>query len=353
MSRRKTRALKAALGALHYSGARSLLAPYTRGEGAILMLHRVTPEPPAAFAPNRILAVTPRFLEDVVRHVIEAGYDVLRLDEIPERLAEPKGRRPFVTFTLDDGYRDNAEHAWPIFKRYGIPFAIYVPTDYPDGRGELWWLALEAAIARLALFDIEMDGRLRRFGVASAAAKDQAYHEIYWWLRRQDERELRAAVGRICQAADVDQARMCRALIMNWNEIAAMAADPLVTIGAHTRAHLALAKLPEALAREEMAESARELERRLGRRIAHFSYPYGDAGSAGEREFALARELGFATAVTTRKGIVRREGTARLMALPRLSLNGDYQDMRYVRTLLSGAPFALSGMAGRMRRRAG
>jgi hypothetical protein len=29
-----------------------------------------------------------------------------------------------------------------------------------------------------------------------------------------------------------------------------------------------------------------------------------------------------------------------MTALPRLSLNGDYQDLRYVRVMLTGAPFA-------------
>ena len=214
------------------------------------------------------------------------------------------------------------------------------------------WLALERAIARLDLFDLEMDGRVRRFGAATVAAKEQAFHEIYWWLRGQDEAHARAVVRGMCATAGIDQGGMCRDLIMGWDELRALAADPLVTIGAHTRAHFALAKLPEAQARAEMAEGARELERQLGRKVAHFSYPFGDPGSAGEREFALAAELGFATAVTTRKGMVMAGGQSRLTALPRLSLNGDYQDLRLVRTLLSGAPFALSGMAERMARRA-
>ena len=67
----------------------------------------------------------------------------------------------------------------------------------------------------------------------------------------------------------------------------------------------------------------------------------GDETSAGQREFDLARELGMKTAVTTRKGLIHPRHASQLTALPRVSLNGDYQKPRYVKVLLSGAPFAL------------
>ena len=44
MSRRTTRILKAVLSALHYSGADSMIAPFTRGIGAIFMLHHISPQ---------------------------------------------------------------------------------------------------------------------------------------------------------------------------------------------------------------------------------------------------------------------------------------------------------------------
>ena len=55
----------------------------------------------------------------------------------------------------------------------------------------------------------------------------------------------------------------------------------------------------------------------------------------------LARELGMKTGVTTRKGLIHPRHASQLTALPRVSLNGDYQKPRYVKVLLSGAPFAL------------
>ncbi len=63
--------------------------------------------------------------------------------------------------------------------------------------------------------------------------------------------------------------------------------------------------------------------------------------AAGPREFALARELGFKTAVTTRPGVLFPEHRERLMALPRISLNGEFQRLRYLKVLTSGAATAL------------
>jgi peptidoglycan/xylan/chitin deacetylase (PgdA/CDA1 family) len=90
-----------------------------------------------------------------------------------------------------------------------------------------------------------------------------------------------------------------------------------------------------------MADSDARVAKELGKPVRQFSYPYGDEGSAGEREYQNSRELGLETAVTTRKGLLRSAHANALTALPRLSLNGDYQDARYVKVLLSGLPFAL------------
>jgi len=83
------------------------------------------------------------------------------------------------------------------------------------------------------------------------------------------------------------------------------------------------------------------IEAALGARPAHLSYPYGDPGSAGPREFAIAAELGFKTAVTTQPGVLFRGHAMHLTALPRISLNGEYQQLRYVRVLLSGSATAM------------
>ncbi len=347
MSRRSTRLLKAALAAVHYSGAEGLLGPLTKGVGVIFMLHQVRPEPPLAFEPNRILKVTPDFLEAVVEAMQEFGFDIISLDEVPDRLRGGRDR-PFACFTFDDGYRDNRDYAYPIFKRHRLPFTIYVPTEFADGQGDFWWLTLERVLRVAPHITLAMDGEGRHFPLATVAEKETAYREIYWWLRSIPEEYTRAAVAELAAAHHIDPHATQAGLIMSWNELRELAKDPLVTIGAHTKSHLALGKLSEAEARAEMAESIARIECELGTACCHFSYPYGCANSAGPREFGIAKELGVLTAVTTQKGLLYPDHAEALTALPRLSLNGDFQDIRYVKALLSGVPFAVMNTLQRL-----
>lgn len=349
MSRHATTMMKAGLSVLHYSGAGGLLSPLTRGQGVVFMMHRVSPEPVGDFEPNRILRVTPDFLEAVVRQVVERGFECIAMSELPARLAENDRTRPFACFTFDDGYRDNREHAFPVLRRYGVPHTLYVPTDYADGRGDLWWLVLEEAIRRASRLEVPYGGETRVIALGTMAAKERAHDEIYWHLRSLPETEARAIVAGLADQAGFDPRRLCSDLIMGWDELRAAAKDPLLTIGAHTCRHYALSKLGEDEVRHELVESRRRIEAELGRPCRHFSYPYGCERAAGQREFQLAREAGFETAVTTRKGLVHTEHAEALTAIPRLSLNGDFQDSRYVDVMLSGVPFAMWNAVRRVR----
>lgn len=348
MNSASTKLLKSVLSALHYTGLGSLVAPLTRGRGVIFTLHQVHPETRKGFDPNGILRVTPEFLEQVILQVRGLGFDLVDLDEAVDRItaAEPSAR-PFASFTFDDGYRDNLIHAYPVMQRHGVPFTIYVPSDFPDGRGELWWLALEDVLRRSNEVTVQLMGAVRTFPCATTAEKQAAFETIYWWLRGLPEDRARQVIRELAAGAGVDLAQQCRDLIMSWDEVRTLARDPRVTIGAHTRRHFAISNLPADEARQEIADSMARIEAEIGRPCRHFSFPYGDETSATQRDFDIAASLGLASAVTTRKGLIHAAPRHCLTGLPRVSLNGDYQRSRYVEVLLTGAPFALWDMLRR------
>jgi peptidoglycan/xylan/chitin deacetylase (PgdA/CDA1 family) len=331
--------IRAGLETLYFSGLHHFMRPLVGGVGAILTLHHVRPPRDDDFQPNRLLEVSPAFFESFVRRLARARIDVVSLDEMHRRFIEGDFSRRFVCITFDDGYKDVKRWAYPVLKKYELPFALYIATSFPDRLGELWWIALEAVIAQNSRIGMLIDGRQQFFECASVREKRALYDAVYGYLRSmKTEEEVRRAVRDLCATYSVDLISFCRDLCMSWEEIVELAADPLCTIGAHTVNHPMLMKLPsEAAARAEMEMSRSVLEAALGRRPEHLSYPVGDPTSAGGREFRIAAELGFKTTVTTRPGVLFKAHRDHLAALPRISLNGEFQRQRFAKVLMSGA----------------
>jgi peptidoglycan/xylan/chitin deacetylase (PgdA/CDA1 family) len=316
------------------------LRPLAQGRGVILMMHHVRPFEERPFAPNRLLEISPEFLDEVIGLVKQLGFDFIAIDDVAKRLHSPK-LRPFAVLTFDDGYRDNAEFALPIMRRHSVPATIFVTTSYAEGNGRLWWLELEEAIARLDRIRFSHGGEVIDLPAGDAQAKQAAFEAVYWRLRAGPEDVLLATIAELAAAAGLDSPAMTRSLCMEWSELTAIAGDADITIGAHTCTHPMLAKHDEATARREIVASKAKIESELKRPVRHFAYPVGDPTSAGARDFKLAREAGFETAVTTRPGHVFDGHREHMHALPRVSVNGLHQDRTTIRSLVSGVPFFL------------
>jgi peptidoglycan/xylan/chitin deacetylase (PgdA/CDA1 family) len=328
--------ISAGFTAFGATGIHRLAAPLTRGLGAILMFHHVRPWVERDFAPNRLLEITPQFLDAALTRVTARGFDLVSLDAALERIKAP-GERPFVVLSFDDGYRDNVAHALPILEKHAAPFTMFVTSGFADRTARLWWVELEEAIRRLER--VAIDGFA--FPASNSAEKERAHAILYRTLRAGPEERLLDVCGRLCAEAGINPADIPREFCLDWPGITQLSQHPLATIGVHTLTHPMLAKHPESVVRRELAESRTRIEQAIGRPARHLAYPVGDPTSAGPREFAIAHELGFMSAVTTRPGMVFPEHAANLTALPRLSINGRYQSLEMLDILLSGAPFAL------------
>ena len=130
---------------------------------------------------------------------------------------------------------------------------------------------------------------------------------------------------------------------MTWEQLRELAASPLITIGAHTRTHPALATLSAEQSWEEMAGSKTDLEGELGIAVRHLAYPYG---SFSATTLEQVQQIGFDTAVTTHEGL--SHSLDHILALRRVRVNGGagLRDLieglagRRARTLLHSQPSA-------------
>lgn len=340
----RTKARKLLLAGAWWSGAAALAAPFLARAGAILMLHRITAQNVSPLGMNSHLSVTPDFLDRLLADLKRRGASLVSMDELTDAL--PKGRsRGAVALTADDGWLDNLTEGLPVLEAHGAPMTIYIAPGLTDGSVAPWWEAVEEFVAARDRVTVPMGGKPVTFDCRTPEARKHAAAVISRHVATNvPEREQQAYLSDIGALASPAQPRR----FMNWNELRSLSAHPLVSLGAHTVGHLNLKRLDAADALHEMAESAKIIARETGIRPAHFAYPYGFASAVGAREVELAAQAGFRSAVTTRHGVLHPDHARHMHALPRISVNGHFQRLSYMRTLLSGAVTPLANRGKRL-----
>jgi peptidoglycan/xylan/chitin deacetylase (PgdA/CDA1 family) len=347
----KTALLRASFAGIYYSGLASILSPLTAGVGHIFCLHHVCPGggEQSGFAPNTHLEVSPEFLDRLILTMKQKDIALVSLDEALARLRSPgKPQQRFAVFTLDDGYRDNALHALPVFERHNCPFTVYVAPRIAEGTCELWWRLLEVVIAKSNEVAVDLAGARVVLSTPDTASKANAWSILAPKIQAMDEYKQREVIRTLCTSYNVDWMAYCREVAMTWDELRLLAKHPLATIGAHTLNHYNLLKLSAADAEFEIRQSKLQIEAQLGAPVKHFAYPYGNVDAAGPREFELCKAAGFQSAVVTRLGALWPEHADHVHALPRIMISGRYQSRSAVEALVSGVPAMLANKFKRL-----
>ena len=322
------------------SGRHWLSGRDSGGAGVVLRFERVRPRRAGRFQPLRSHEITPKFLDRTIRALRRWKFDIVSIDEVCHRAVTSPTPRRFVCLTFDGGAKDIIASAYPVLSRHGVPFTVYLPTAFPDRLGEAWWLALEEIIARESRVSLVMDRHERHFDVAGRAEKYQLYEFLSGWMRGLSPPDLSAAINDLCRRYSVNLASLSREASMDWDDLAKLAADPLVTMGSATVNYPVLSNLRDADAQREMTMGRAVAQAAFHREVRHFAYPFGDRAGFARKHVQMAEEAGFVSAASALPGVVQAEGRTNLHALPRLSWDGRQRSLRVMRVLLSGAAFA-------------
>ncbi|MEI9896264.1 MAG: polysaccharide deacetylase family protein [Chthoniobacter sp.] len=268
------------------------------------------------------------------------GLEPVPLDEVPQRLAQ-RGRKKFIAITLDDGYRDNLTNALPLFQEFTIPFTVNIASGFPARTASAWWHEIEVMTTARETLEFTWEGTSHQLACDSAMARQQAFEHLAALIRQQGRSQREALLATLGEATGHDPMKETHRLMMTWDEVRALAADPLVTIGAHTVGHHSLNRLTDAEVHAEVLDSKVEIEAQLKREVRHFAYPFGGENAVDEREFQLARSAGFTTMLTTRMANLFPEHRGLLDRLPRLGVSGNYPVVGNLRGQESGLSPAL------------
>jgi peptidoglycan/xylan/chitin deacetylase (PgdA/CDA1 family) len=296
-----------------WSGLTPAVRRIFAGRAVILMFHEIQQDCRSELMTGTSVAL----FEYSLKWLRQEGWEIVSLEACLERLATDLEPRRYAVLTFDDGYRDNVSTALPILERNNAPFMMYVPTGALTRTLESWWLGLRELIRSRDTVTIDAMGI--RFRCPDFRNKTVAFDTVAEWVHEDYHRV--AMLAPTFSRAGISLSALNEAYFLDERELQVLARHPLVSIGAHTASHPALACLDVLSARAEMADNRNYLEELLQRPVRHVAYPYGNSRACGPREEHLAKEVGFSTAVTTQDRQVF-DSKLNHFALPRIGVGG-------------------------------
>jgi peptidoglycan/xylan/chitin deacetylase (PgdA/CDA1 family) len=108
----------------------------------VLMYHRIDYlTPKESRSPLlRDLTVSPDDFDAQLRYLAENGFSIISAEQVQQalRTGAPLPEK-CVAITMDDGYRDNFEQAFPILRKYGVGGTVFVVTSVVGDERHLTW----------------------------------------------------------------------------------------------------------------------------------------------------------------------------------------------------------------------
>ncbi|MGH8379958.1 polysaccharide deacetylase family protein [Pseudomonas sp.] len=291
-----------------------------RGAGVILMLHRVLADDSSAALPHRNeLCVGPEAFERLLRW-LQRHFDCVHLMDLLKTHEHPRSSsRPKVALTFDDGWRDNALHAFPLLQQYQVPASIFLSTDFIGSRQRFWWESLGETLwgshgeapRRVLIEQLRKIGRplpAAYFMNERPHARSQVLAKYLQSLKTLSPQALHLLTD-ACPNESLPQA-------LDWNQVRHLESSGLISFGPHGASHALLPGLDDQRLEEELSRSHYALQQGCKQPLPVYCYPNGDH-DARVRERLAAHRYPFA--LSTRAGIC--QGCDDPLALPRIGVS--------------------------------
>lgn len=178
---------------------------------------------------------------------------------------------------------------------------------------QMKWLAeRNLAVSLEDLMDFYLNGRAQPPGSVLISIDDSHRTIIEEALPVLAEFKLKAVVFPI-----IDQIGSKNRL--SWDDLKQLV-QAGIDIGSHTLSHRSLGNMPLAEVKEELSQSRRILEDKLGRPVTSMAYPFGTRSDFRDEFADLLAECGYGCAFTTQHGAVTGEESPYF--LPRIKVEG-------------------------------
>lgn len=308
----------------------------------ILLHHRIAdPASPDFYGFKGNISATPaefaRQLDYLQRH-----HTVIDLAQFEAWLTRGAALPPRpVLITFDDGYSDNHDVALPELRKRSMPAVLFLATGYVGDERTFFWDAVADAFARTKRTStvVPLLGAVELTDPLSRDLTIRAWIEAAKII---EGSKLAPALAGLEQALDCEFAtRPPRKTHVDWEDVKALA-DGGFAICAHTVSHPILARIPLSAVEQEITQSAREIEVRLGRVERTFAYPNGRPQDFTPEHEALLQRLGFVAALRSDGGLALSSEVRRRPYAVRRTCLSARDDLARFAAKLSGLPRLLA-----------
>ncbi len=233
---------------------------------------------------------------------VSSRFRVLSLQELVAGLRGGTLPDNAIAVTLDDGYRDNYLHAFPILQRYSIPATIFLATSVIGSDRRLWHDEVFSAFRETAESTLEPFGPEGiRGSLGTVDDRLRLQYAFLAHIRTLSEAQRAEAVSRLRHALRVGPPAAASGLMLSWEEVRIMNRAG-IHFGSHTATHPILSRVDRAQALREIVESKRTIEEQLGVPVHGFAYPNGSRSDFLPETKTLIQSAGYTYAVTTIHG---------------------------------------------------
>jgi len=253
------------------------------------------------------LAVSVSNFENQIKY-LSRKYNIISLKKAVELLSsKQKIPKNAMVITFDDGYRDNFTEAFPILKRYEVPFTLFLTANCIDSGKPIW---IDYIIN--TIYNSNDKKRIRinsnsfgtkNFPLETYTQKREAIFDIINLLKGVPEDEKRKILKNILSEFSINEDFLnSQAVMLSWDEVNEMRGHNKVSFGAHGLTHAILTMLSRQKAEGEIKRSKEILKEKIGKEVEFFAYPNGSRSDFNKRIMEMVRIAGYSCGCTLISG---------------------------------------------------
>ena len=203
--------------------------------------------------------------------------------------------------TFDDGYLDNYTNAFPQLKKRNIPAVIFLATDYIGRSRPFYWDLIAWSFHQTKQDHLSVP-KFGDWSWADDPEKDDCAHLVIELLKKQSEQDKEKIIEKILQYLRITIADDAFSnLFLNWDQVRMLQAAG-IEMGAHTKSHPILTRVPIEVAIEEMRQSKLRIEQEIKKDVISFAYPNGQLDDFSPEIVKGVESIGYLAAFTLLAG---------------------------------------------------